>query len=250
MPKDEWRKANLRKRYGPIGEASPSIKPRPIYAATKKCPKCGSAMVLRNNKATGEPFLGCSTYPICTGTAKHDERVKLRVKRPKRTGIWPTSASRTSSRGRPRRGRTENASSDMTFRVVTLPDGDLYLVDEIEVRQAVYDTLRPSKLFPVKTGLTEAEALAELAAIKAAAPPPEPHKGPYFQGAYSLNRPWRSDSLACHSSQRAAMMAHYKKHGLNIRIDRYGRPVCTDAAQRKKLMKIHGVKKLNSFNGD
>lgn len=83
MPKDEWRSATQRARYGPIGAAPSGVKPRPIYAAKRKCPKCGSAMVLRNNKATGEAFLGCFTYPACTGTARHDGGVKLKTKKPK-----------------------------------------------------------------------------------------------------------------------------------------------------------------------
>lgn len=140
----------------------------------------------------------------------------------------------------------------MTFSATYDAEGNAahFFVDGFEVPQAVYDTLWPPKLFPVETGMTAGEALAALEEIKAAGGNVTAHRGPYFQGAYSLNRPWRSDSLACHSSQRTAMMAHYKRNGLNIRIDRYGRPVCTDAAQRKKLMKIHGVRKLNSFNGD
>lgn len=31
----------------------------------KTCPKCGSLMVLRHNKTTGEAFLGCSAFPKC-----------------------------------------------------------------------------------------------------------------------------------------------------------------------------------------
>ncbi|NQY97724.1 MAG: NERD domain-containing protein [Henriciella sp.] len=34
-------------------------------AITERCPRCGSRMVERINKTTGEVFLGCSTYPKC-----------------------------------------------------------------------------------------------------------------------------------------------------------------------------------------
>lgn len=33
------------------------------------CPRCGSALVQRSNRRTGERFYGCSTYPRCRGTA-------------------------------------------------------------------------------------------------------------------------------------------------------------------------------------
>lgn len=32
------------------------------------CPKCGSEMAQRQNRKTGEAFLGCTTYPSCRGT--------------------------------------------------------------------------------------------------------------------------------------------------------------------------------------
>ena len=32
------------------------------------CPKCGSAMVERTNRDSGEPFLGCTRFPACRGT--------------------------------------------------------------------------------------------------------------------------------------------------------------------------------------
>ncbi|MBC6441316.1 MAG: NERD domain-containing protein [Rhodospirillales bacterium] len=32
------------------------------------CPRCGSPMVMRTNRSTGDPFLGCERYPICRGT--------------------------------------------------------------------------------------------------------------------------------------------------------------------------------------
>lgn len=32
----------------------------------KPCPACGSNLVVRQNRATGQEFLGCSQYPTCT----------------------------------------------------------------------------------------------------------------------------------------------------------------------------------------
>ncbi len=32
------------------------------------CPRCGSRMLARTNRATGDPFLGCSRFPDCRGT--------------------------------------------------------------------------------------------------------------------------------------------------------------------------------------
>ena len=35
-----------------------------------ECPDCGARMVERTNRKTGEMFLGCSTYPECSGTGE------------------------------------------------------------------------------------------------------------------------------------------------------------------------------------
>jgi hypothetical protein len=35
-----------------------------------RCKKCESPMVPRHNKATQNPFWGCSTFPKCRGTRK------------------------------------------------------------------------------------------------------------------------------------------------------------------------------------
>lgn len=37
--------------------------------ADPHCPRCGSAMVRRTNRATSAPFWGCVAYPRCKGTA-------------------------------------------------------------------------------------------------------------------------------------------------------------------------------------
>jgi restriction system protein len=41
----------------------------PITAAEPNCPRCGNALVQRTNRRTHEPFLGCSQFPKCRGTA-------------------------------------------------------------------------------------------------------------------------------------------------------------------------------------
>lgn len=61
--------------------------------------------------------------------------------------------------------------------------------------------------------------------------------------------PWVSDSLAVHSKQVEQVKARNAKHGLNIEYNKRGQPVCTDAGQRRRLMKIEGVVQQNSFNG-
>ncbi|MDQ1120809.1 MULTISPECIES: restriction endonuclease [Pseudoxanthomonas] len=41
----------------------------PIADPAPSCPRCGSALVPRTNRRTREPFLGCSQFPKCRGTA-------------------------------------------------------------------------------------------------------------------------------------------------------------------------------------
>jgi restriction system protein len=40
----------------------------PPRAPVPACPRCGAAMLHRNNRRSGQPFWGCSTYPACRGT--------------------------------------------------------------------------------------------------------------------------------------------------------------------------------------
>ena len=40
----------------------------PASTVTPACPRCGSALVQRTNRRTGESFLGCSQFPKCRGT--------------------------------------------------------------------------------------------------------------------------------------------------------------------------------------
>ncbi len=37
---------------------------------SQPCPRCGSRMVVRRNRQTGEGFLGCTRYPECRGTRR------------------------------------------------------------------------------------------------------------------------------------------------------------------------------------
>ncbi|WP_440975279.1 restriction endonuclease [Pseudoxanthomonas winnipegensis] len=43
--------------------------PAPIPIAPATCPRCGSDLVQRINRRTGEHFLGCRQFPKCRGTA-------------------------------------------------------------------------------------------------------------------------------------------------------------------------------------
>lgn len=78
---------------------------------------------------------------------------------------------------------------------------------------------------------------------------PEKEGVPMFATAVGDANPWVSDALAVHSSQIPEAIARNKKHGLNIRYDRMGRPVCSDSGQRKKLLKIEKAHDRNSFYG-
>ena len=48
----------------PVGV--PASKPEPSDAPP--CPICAGTMVMRHNRRTGEPFLGCARFPKCRGT--------------------------------------------------------------------------------------------------------------------------------------------------------------------------------------
>lgn len=138
----------------------------------------------------------------------------------------------------------------MTFTTTTSEGGDRScFVDGYPVPANVFDTLLPSKLFPVDTGLTEDQAMYLFEKIKADTPPAETYKGPRFSTAITGTKPLKSNALACHPRQRAAIMARNKKHGINVYYDRRGRPVFTDAAQRRALCKLEGVRSLNSAYG-
>lgn len=138
----------------------------------------------------------------------------------------------------------------MTFSTTTDAEGQMhYFADGYEVPQKVFDTLLPSKLFPVATGLTQDMAMAILKVIKDETPPVETYKGPRFSTAISGVKPLKSNALAVHPRQIPAVLARNKKHGINVRYDRRGRPCFTDAGQRQALCKLEGVRSLNSAYG-
>lgn len=48
---------------------------RLAYRATGnvvRCPRCDGYMVIRENKASGNEFYGCSTFPLCKGSKQID----------------------------------------------------------------------------------------------------------------------------------------------------------------------------------
>ena len=38
---------------------------RKAYRLTAECPHCAAPLILRTNRRTGEPLLGCTEYPHC-----------------------------------------------------------------------------------------------------------------------------------------------------------------------------------------
>lgn len=89
--------------------------------------------------------------------------------------------------------------------------------------------------------VTEGEYLAAL--------PEGTGAGVVFADAITNAKPLKSDALACHSSQREAIMARNAKHGIHVNYDGLGRPVFTDKGQRKALMRLEKVRSMNSFDG-
>lgn len=47
---------------------SSASSPDDAPAMSHRCPKCGAQLVKRQNRRSGEPFLGCSIYPACRHT--------------------------------------------------------------------------------------------------------------------------------------------------------------------------------------
>ncbi|MGE8250861.1 MAG: restriction endonuclease, partial [Stenotrophomonas bentonitica] len=43
--------------------------PKETPALSEGCPRCGSTLVQRTNRRTGESFFGCSQFPRCRGSA-------------------------------------------------------------------------------------------------------------------------------------------------------------------------------------
>lgn len=48
----------------------PQLEPAPCPPQAAACRRCGSALVARTNRRTGQHFQGCSRFPHCRGTAK------------------------------------------------------------------------------------------------------------------------------------------------------------------------------------
>jgi len=121
----------------------------------------------------------------------------------------------------------------MTFRKVygRHGDPDTFYVDDYPVPEFVYEAL-----FPPADPKASDRALRMLKEIKGVVLPPR--RPTPTVAAVSGAKPLKSDALACHTSQIPAITARNKKHGLNIRYDRAGRPVFTDNGQRKQLMRI------------
>src|SRR4029453_14477266 len=51
-------------------------RPQAAYRLAADCPRCGAALVLRQNRQTGALFTGCSAYPRCGFFAPHAPRVQ------------------------------------------------------------------------------------------------------------------------------------------------------------------------------
>lgn len=139
----------------------------------------------------------------------------------------------------------------MRFETVSTEKGTDYFIDGYPVPQDVFDTFRPSRMFPRDTGLTLEQAEAKLAEIKAEidALPKQERDFPYFALAIDSAHPLKSDALAIHIKQREQAMARNKRHGINVDYDGCGRPIFTDPNQRRKLMKLEGVRDRNSAYG-
>jgi len=45
---------------------------------TTTCPACGARQVVRTNRQTQQPFVGCETYPVCSETGPVPEWLRLK----------------------------------------------------------------------------------------------------------------------------------------------------------------------------
>lgn len=45
--------------------------------AAYKCPNCNGKLIERNQKSTGQIFLGCSNFPNCDFTCKYEEPYRM-----------------------------------------------------------------------------------------------------------------------------------------------------------------------------
>jgi ssDNA-binding Zn-finger/Zn-ribbon topoisomerase 1 len=51
----------------------------PLPTITKACPECGRALIIRTNRQTDTPFLGCAGYPECAHTERVSENLMQRL---------------------------------------------------------------------------------------------------------------------------------------------------------------------------
>lgn len=141
----------------------------------------------------------------------------------------------------------------MTFTTIgSEKEGMRYFIDGYEVPVGVYDTFRPSKMFPKEPVMTMEQAEAILARIKAECEQSMPtgDEKPLGLPTATTANPWVSGmALAVHPSQIQQARERNRRHGLNIDYDKHGAPVCTDTNQRRKLMKIEKVRDRNSYYG-
>lgn len=63
-------------RKADVSASSPNSRIEPLLAPpqaapapSESCPRCGSTLVQRTNRRTGETFLGCNQFPRCRGSA-------------------------------------------------------------------------------------------------------------------------------------------------------------------------------------
>lgn len=112
-----------------------------------------------------------------------------------------------------------------------------FFLDGVPITEAEYRSGKVPEDFEARRRVAQQERIAQQ------------KKVPMCATAISTAKPLKSDALAIHSSQREKIMARNKRHGINVEYDRQGRPVFTDAGQRKKLCKLEGVRQLNSYYG-
>ena len=58
------------KTYTSIDEFKKYLHDRQIEEPNEVCPLCGGKLLVRRNKANGEPFMGCKNYPECKFTKR------------------------------------------------------------------------------------------------------------------------------------------------------------------------------------
>lgn len=76
------------RRTTTVGTTCPTCgQPARVIANNETCPLCNRPMVIRNNRTTGQAFLGCSGYPACRGTYNLRELMLRRAPGNRTTGV-------------------------------------------------------------------------------------------------------------------------------------------------------------------